>query len=339
MGAYLERLAISLEIFYNHEGGDFLVKKSETPESGDKDSGQQERFDYDGFWKDLIERFFYPLLGRVLPALYEKADIGKPPRFLDKEFRDILNVADPAIHTSPHFADYVLEVPLKNGDAAWVLLHIEVQAGGGGDLNVRMYHYQCLIFAHYRREPIALAIVTDKRPKGEALFYSHSDCGTEVHYRYNRFAVLDLDDDELLRSENPIDFVFYAAKQAVSCKEEHQKLRYLRVVLGLLTERGWSTEDKRDLMLFAERILNLKDKNLIRQYTQYQRELSEEGKIMYVSLLEREMRQEMSQEYLKKGERQKALTTARKMLERQMPVNVVADLTELPEDEVRGLMN
>jgi hypothetical protein len=353
MGIFLENLEIFPEILYNEqiERWFSVAKKSEIPQFDGKSSEKQEYFDYDGFWKDLIERFFYLLLKRVLPELYERADTGRQPRPLDKEFRDILNTGTPGIHQSPHFADYVLEVPLKNGGATWILLHVEIQGSGGKEeLQVRMYHYQCLIFAHYRREPVALAIITDKRPKGEASFYSYSDCGTEVLYRYNKFVLADLDDDELLKSENPVDLVFYAAKRAASCKEELQKYHYLRIVLRLLAERGWSTEDKRDLMLFAERILNLKDEDLIRQYTQYQKELDKEGKIVYVSLLEREMRQELteemrqeisreiSQEYLEKGH-QKALVAARKMLERRMSVDVIADFTELPEDEIRGLIN
>jgi hypothetical protein len=35
-----------------------------------------------------------------LPELYDDADTGTEPRFLDKEFRDILNTADPEIRTS-----------------------------------------------------------------------------------------------------------------------------------------------------------------------------------------------------------------------------------------------
>jgi hypothetical protein len=97
-----------------------------TPDSK-KQKKNKKNFDHDGFWKDLIERFFYHLLKRALPELYEKADRTIPPRFLDKEFRDILNTADPKIHTSPHFADFVLEVPLIDGDTEWVILHLEAR--------------------------------------------------------------------------------------------------------------------------------------------------------------------------------------------------------------------
>jgi hypothetical protein len=52
------------------------------------------------------------------------------------------------------------------------------------DLAKRMHHYECLIFTHYQREPVALAIVTDKRPGKEASFYAHSFCGTALEFHY-----------------------------------------------------------------------------------------------------------------------------------------------------------
>ena len=122
-----------------------------------------EYFDYDGFWKDLIERFFGPFLSRALPELYVDADLSQEPRFLDKEFRDLLQTSDLELHRAPHFADYLLDVPLKSGGDTWVLFHIEVQGAGGGDLPFRMAHYRSMIFDHYMREPVALVILTSPR--------------------------------------------------------------------------------------------------------------------------------------------------------------------------------
>ncbi|MDR2175811.1 MAG: hypothetical protein LBO82_07715, partial [Synergistaceae bacterium] len=240
----------------------------ETPEEADKKKNfsQKKNFSHDSFWKDLIERFFYNLLKRALPELYEDADKEAAPRFLDKEFRDVLNTANPEIYNSPHFADFVLEVPLKNGDEEWVILHIEAQGRQGGDLAARMYTYKSLIFAHYQKEPVALAIITDRRPANEPAYYSRKRYGTSTDYRYNSLVLMDLDDDELLASENPIDLVLYAAKLALRTKKELQKFNFLRKAVELLDERGWSAEEKRDLLLFIERIVNMKDEMLITQY-------------------------------------------------------------------------
>ena len=102
---------------------------------------KQDETDHDGFWKDLVERFCYLLLKRAVPELYEKVDINIEPRLLDTEFRDILNTSDPQIRVSPHFADLVFEIPLKNGGNTWIIFHCEAQHGyKGGNLAERMFH-------------------------------------------------------------------------------------------------------------------------------------------------------------------------------------------------------
>jgi len=194
-------------------------------------SNMHERFDSDGFYKDLIARFFWNLLEMSLPDLYADADTNGEYETLDKEFTDILNTGASEIHTSPHFADYVIKVPMKNGDEKWILLHAEIQGKGGEeDLPTRMYHYKCLIYAHYRKEPVALAIITDRRPLNEASSYSHSHYGTKSVYEYNNLVIINLNDGKLLSSANPIALVFYAAKCALKAKKEYQRYNYLHTL-------------------------------------------------------------------------------------------------------------
>jgi predicted transposase/invertase (TIGR01784 family) len=302
-------------------------------------SDKKKRFDYDGFWKDLIAKFFYYLLKRALPELYEKADRTIAPRFLDKEFTDVLNTADPEIHNSPHFADFVLEVPLKNGDVEWIILHIEAQGPGGGNLAVRMYTYKCLIFAHYQREPVALVIITDKRPASEPSYYSHSHYGTESNYRYNSLVLSELDDNELLASDNPIDLVLYAAKFALKEKKELQKLKFLRKILRILNERGWSLEEKRDLLLFIERIVNMRDEMLIIQYRAILEQESKEGKAMYIPLIMRDSAVEIEQQGIEKGIEKGKLEVARRLLSRGVEMDIIAESTEMPLDQIQALVN
>jgi hypothetical protein len=315
----------------------------ETPEEVEK----KKNFSHDSFWKDLVERFFYSLLKRALPELYEDADRETAPRFLDKEFRDILNTADPEIYNSPHFADFILEVPLKNGDARWILLHLEAQGHGGGNLAVRMYTYKSLIFAHYQREPVALAIITDRRPAKEPAYYSYRQYGTAVDYRYSSLVLMELDDDELLASGNPIDLVLYAAKLALKTKEELRKFDFLRKAVALLNERGWSTEEKRDLLLFIERIVNMKDEILITQYREILEQENREGRAMYIPLIMRDSAAEIEQRGIEKGikkgiekgiEKGK-LEVARNLLASGIQPEVIAKSADLPLERIQELMN
>jgi predicted transposase/invertase (TIGR01784 family) len=227
-----------------------------------------------------------------------------------------------------------MEVPMKSGASEWVILHIEAQSRGS-DLNIRMSHYRSAIFFHYRKEPVALAIVTDKRPANEAVYYSHSHFGTESVYRYNRLVLLELDDDALLANENPIGILLYAAKNALRAKAEHQKYRYLRIAMDRLAERGWDRKDKHDLMLFIERIIDLQDEELIAEYSEHRLQLDKEGKIMYIQLMEREKAKELVQSGIEKGKEE----MARNLLANGVSPDVIAKSAELPIEKIRKLMN
>ncbi|MCL1874667.1 MAG: hypothetical protein FWF87_00225 [Synergistaceae bacterium] len=155
-----------------------------------------------------------------------------------------------------------------------------------------------------------MAIITSGHRKEER-FYSHSHFGTEIVYRYNNLILADLEDEELQISDNPIDLAFYAAKCALRAKEEMQKFKYLRTLLELLAERGWSREDKWDLLLFLERIIDLRDMELEMKYIEYRNQLNKEGKIMYIPLGERELAREIEQRGMEKGMEKKAKEMAK----------------------------
>ena len=295
---------------------------------------KQIRFKYDDFYKNLIGRFFWNLLDMVLPDLYTDADTNRDYEFLDKEFSDILNAGDPKILNNPRFADYVIKVPMKNGGEEWLILHAEIQGKKGGDLPTRMYHYKSLIFAHYMREPVALAIITDKRPFCEASSYSHSRYGTKTVYEYNNLVIMDLDDDYLLSSSNPLALAFYAAKSALRAKKEYEKYNYLYTLAGLLAKRGWSMNDKRDLLLYIERILNLKDITLIKQYWDYRQQLDKEGKIVYEYFL-KDIEEEMAEQ---RGMERGKEEMARNLLAKGISPDIIAQSAGLPVEKIQNLM-
>ena len=130
---------------------------------------QSERADFDGLWKDAIQRFLPQLIKRTLPELYDDVDFSREPEFLSKELRDSIQRPIGDEHNSPLFVDELIKIFLKDGRTEWILLHIEVQGSGGDDISFRMMLYCCLIFAHHRKMPVALAILTKRRPKDEII--------------------------------------------------------------------------------------------------------------------------------------------------------------------------
>ncbi|MDR1021299.1 MAG: hypothetical protein LBL73_11120 [Synergistaceae bacterium] len=328
-------------------------EKTETGQAGDESgkADKEARFSGDSFWKDLAKAYFYPLLKRALPELYTDADTDAEPVFLDKEFTDVLKTSDPKKHNHSRFSDLLADVPLKNGTGEFVLFHGEAQSPGGGDLAERMNFYRCFVYAHYRREPATVAIIAGNRPKGETRRYSHSHYGTSIDYDYNNLVLPELDDEELLTSDNPIDVVLYAAKYAAMTSAEHQRYNYLRTATKLLAERGWSMDDKRSLLLFVQRVINLKDDKLKIEYLGYLEHLDKEGKIVYVSIAEEiytkrgrekgieEGRIEGKLEGRIEGQLEGKLEVARKLLANGVSPDIIAKSADLPQEKIRELMN
>ncbi|MBR1602736.1 MAG: hypothetical protein IJ667_04785 [Synergistaceae bacterium] len=255
---------------------------------------REERFDFDGFWKDLIARFWREMLLSVMPDLYYAADLSVEPEFLDKELRDIMQSFDAQQdeHNPPRFVDALMKIALKSGGDEWVLLHIEIQGPGGEDLPSRMHRYYCLLFAHHGRHPAALAILTEPRPKENKNFYEFSHFGTSIKYSYNCLDIEALDEDALRASDNPFDLAIYASRKAKRCrKDELQKFIYLRELWTLLNAKGWERKDRRALLLFLERIINLKSEALRVKYINEYREL-EEKRMPYESWIEKAFKDE-----------------------------------------------
>ena len=276
---------------YEQQGGETVAEsetemlESEVP-AGDS---QNTRRDDDGLWKVLVEQFFYPMLERGIPALYADADLDVPPRFLDKELIEIKGDEDELPTIGRSIADFLVSVTLRDGRESWVLLHIEIQGSGGGDLPFRMYFYKSRIFSKYKHDSTALAIITDSRPAGEPDFFESELYGAKNTYRYNNLVVAEQDEAKLIKSDNPFDLVLLAAKRALQCKaDEVRKHAYLKELSRILKDRGWSLIEKRKLLLFCEKIISLKDKELFADFVQYQKELyKEDEEAVYLTMAEK----------------------------------------------------
>ena len=252
--------------------------------------------DKDSIWKDAIKQYLPLLLKRMMPELYEDVDFSQDLTYLDKELRDTIQVTLSEEHKAAKFIDTLIQVPLKTGKNQWVLLHIEVQGEGGDNISFRMILYCCLIFAHYRRMPVALAILTDKRPSKETPgVFEFKEYGTELIYKYNLFEVYNQKDEDLLNSDNPFDSFIYAAKKySKYMKEDAQKekLKYLLKITRNLYGRGLNEQDRRRILVFISRLINLKDAGLRKQYFDELKKLEGESKMRELTWLEEYFRDE-----------------------------------------------
>ncbi|GHV47383.1 hypothetical protein FACS1894204_10710 [Synergistales bacterium] len=142
-----------------------------------------------------------------------------------------------------------------------------------------------------------------------------------------------------MSSDNPIDLALYAAKCASRSKEELQKYNYLYTLTDLLGERGWDMEDKRNLLNFLERIMNLKDEQLRIKYEEHIEQLDKEGKVMYVSVVEEKYVAKGMEKGMAKGREETTKKMARNLLANGVSLDVIAKSADLPLEKIQALMN
>ena len=311
----------------------------------------------DSLWKDLLERFFVPMIQVVLPEMAEDLDHSRPVEFLNKEMTSLaLNTEKNP--TPKQYVDMLADVPLLNGENACILLHVEVQGKGGKeDLPTRMNRYRSILEARYHRPIVGLAIITspigEKQSKG---LYHWKMYGTEVIYRYSVLKAYEGNVEKLSASANPFDLAHLAAIRAWKCRKKGaSKLRYLKELVIILRDRVWQEHEKAQLVTFMEGIVRIYDPDNPQEYLEWIAFLEEEKEAgaMYVSLMERKGIKEGKREGIRRdlergmqrgikkgrqeGRQEGVIQAVIKMLEKGTDIQTISNLLDLPLEKVKDI--
>jgi len=309
-----------------------------------------ERRHDDLLWKDLLARFFVPMLQSLLPDLARDIDEKRDVVFLDKELRRLARFTRQHEEGEPdgnRFVDLLAQVPILSGEEPWILLHAEVQGRGGNeDFPLRMHRYRGLLEGRYRRPVIALALLIEPLSQAQSSgIYRWEGYGTKVSYEFPVFKIYEGDEEALKASDNPFDLAHLAGLRAWKSRgSEARKLDYLKEMLGLLEERGWSHADKAQLLVFMEGVIHLTEDESSREYEEWENTLEQakEAGRMYVSIMERKGIEKGIQlgeaRGIQLGEIRGRTETARNLLRMGFEPDKIAQATELSLDELKGLM-
>ena len=89
-----------------------------------------EPIDYDGAWKETLERYLRPFLELCFPLAAAGIDWAVAIEFLDQELQQVVRDAD----LGKQRTDKLVKVSRRDGGEEWVLIHVEVQAQTDPDL-------------------------------------------------------------------------------------------------------------------------------------------------------------------------------------------------------------
>jgi len=312
-------------------------------EKAEENAGEptERRYD-DSLWKETLSRFFIPMLEAVLPEMAQEVDTSSSVTFLDKELQRLARYSKKYPGGPPdsgRFVDMLADVPLLSGEHAWILLHAEVQGSGGcEEFPLRMHRYRCLLESRYNRPVAGLAFLTEPLPTAHTRgFYRWERFGSEVIYKYPAFKIYEGDEEALQKSHNPFHLAQYAALQAWKHRrQDARKLMYMKTMLDILDERGWSHEEKAGLLWFIEGIMHINDGHLWEEW-EHELDHRKEETSMYISLMERKGVEKGVKKGVEKGMKKKELHMARRMLQAGESEAKILFYTEITPEELEEL--
>lgn len=243
------------------------------------------RTDYDSPWKDILERYLPDFLAFFFTAAHSDIDWSAGYVWLDKELQQIVRDAE----LGRRYADKLVQVRRRDGDNAWVLIHIEVQGQPEADFAERMFVYHYRVFDRYRRQPVSLAVLADEQEQWRPDHFSYElwDCAVDFRFPVAKLAAYAQRRDELEASANPFATVVLTHLAARETRDD--VLSRAQLKLGLtrrLYRLGYSRQAVLDLYAFIDWLLAL-PADLEQQVWETIKGFEEEQGMSYITTAER----------------------------------------------------
>ncbi len=135
--------------------------------------------DYDSPWKEALEQYFQALCEFYFPVVHAGVAWERGYEFLDKELQQVVRDAE----LGRRYADKLIKVSRRDGEDAWVLVHVEVQGQYEADFAERIFQYYSRLYDRYRRPVVSLVVLTDPRRRWRPTRYRRALWGCELQLR------------------------------------------------------------------------------------------------------------------------------------------------------------
>ena len=213
--------------------------------------------DQDSAWKEMLNAYFPSFVAFFFPHIDPEIDWQRGYEPLDKELAAIR----PTHATGKRIADKLFKVWLKNGKAAWLLIHIEIQDRITRVFARRLfiYNYRLLDKEKHRVEVVSLAVLTGLG-RSQTGRYESKRWGCSTTFAFPCARLADYADrwDELEASDNIFAVAVMAQLKAHQTKGDNaQRLVWKRQLIFGLYRRGFNREQIINLFRFIEWIMTL----------------------------------------------------------------------------------
>jgi len=261
----------------------------------------QPKSEYDTPWKIIIDTYFEDFMAYCWPQKYIEIDWTKGYELLDKELSKIIKGSV----TGNKILDKLIKVYRKDGQSAYVLLHLEVQRGADLHFEERMYTYRHRLWDLYRKPIASLAILIDKNKKWRPGIFREELWDSSVEMRFPIIKLIDYKQrqEELEASSNPFAQVIVAQLAAMEKQDPKSKFDSKFALIKKLYQQKWQKDDIMNLIKFIDWIIALPEE-LDLQFQEAVYALEEETKVEYITSFERIATQRGVQQGIQQGVQQ-----------------------------------
>jgi hypothetical protein len=238
--------------------------------------------DFDGAWKEALERYLEPFLALCFPQAHGDIDWTTPPQFLDTELQQVA----PDEPQGRQHVDKLVRIFRRGGDDAWVLVHVEVQSQRDRDFAQRMFRYHARLYDRYQRQVVSLAVLGDEEANWQPDRFHYGLWGCELALTFPVVKLLAFDATALRDEPNIFAMVILLHRDAQDTRHDPQermrrKVAHYRRVL----QRGHQVDDVRALLRLMDRLLRL-GSPLGQQARDAMKRVEEEFAVSYITSFE-----------------------------------------------------
>ncbi|MEP7337286.1 MAG: hypothetical protein ABI977_06035 [Acidobacteriota bacterium] len=185
------------------------------------------RDDFDGAWKEVVERYLREFMDFFFPAASAGIDWARGYKFLDKELQRIT----PKSAVAKGVVDKLFEVYSINGEEWLLAVHLEVQNNPIRNLPERVYEYNYRIYERLKRPVASLVLLTDTQADWRPDKFERETLGCKITLEFPMAKLSDFDTPELAAHANPFSFAVRAHRRAQASSGDSLKRYDLRMAL------------------------------------------------------------------------------------------------------------
>ncbi|TDE18224.1 hypothetical protein [Dyadobacter psychrotolerans] len=178
--------------------------------------------------------------------------------FMDKELLELF--PELAKKGGSRIADMLVKTYLRNGNSELLLIHLEIQGEGTRDFARRMFTYWYRIYDRYDVNLAALAVFTGGKNQKRPDHFHKEFLGTEVHYKYNAYHILDHSEAQLLAMDNLFALIILAAQKVLlnsKISEEELDVQRLVIARALIESKRYDLPKIRRFLFFLKTFIHI----------------------------------------------------------------------------------